>query len=486
MSLVALIHGTNKLFHAISVAPNLKGKISVRWPIAYGATRPHKREHREGLAVLYCTKNTNEPGGQPRARVTVANRSLSLLPRRAVGRVDGGHQARSLRHSKGQTGQWRDSFLGLALALVCALSSSVASAADEIDLPPEGAFTADTTQLSRTLSDLRAKLARPAPAVAFDDDLSRARYDFWTCRRTCAPNYPERERTFSRLLFQKDLYHVLASDPSQPPLDNGIADQCTALFSQWQQEFVKRVGKKRDIEAALAPAVARALARSRGSYESYRQCRDSFEHDTRSVHYHPHEPKEFVLALLRRRYELDRISSANNLLEQRRREHGALKVDLASFLLFDTRKDKNWQVVWDPIALGCKSYDAAFCLDEMLSYEPIDPNKRLADEANITLYPLVRGVPGDESYYPALSKPAPFYPREARRNSQEGFVLVEFDVDASGAVRSPRVTQSEPKRVFDKAALEAIAKFRFLPRRNEAGEKIATSGVEHRFDFKLR
>ena len=59
---------------------------------------------------------------------------------------------------------------------------------------------------------------------------------------------------------------------------------------------------------------------------------------------------------------------------------------------------------------------------------------------------------------------APLYPAEARRDGRSGTVTVEFVVDESGAVVAPRVASSSD-RIFEEAALRAVAKWRFEPGR---------------------
>lgn len=63
----------------------------------------------------------------------------------------------------------------------------------------------------------------------------------------------------------------------------------------------------------------------------------------------------------------------------------------------------------------------------------------------------------------ALEKPPPEYPAEAKRLGIEGYVIVEFTVDQSGAVRDALVVSAEPSSVFDTAALKAVKRWRFMP-----------------------
>ena len=59
----------------------------------------------------------------------------------------------------------------------------------------------------------------------------------------------------------------------------------------------------------------------------------------------------------------------------------------------------------------------------------------------------------------------PSYPPRAQRRGMEGFVEVEFVIQRNGSVDggSIRVTNAQPRRVFEDAAREAIARWQFEP-----------------------
>lgn len=63
----------------------------------------------------------------------------------------------------------------------------------------------------------------------------------------------------------------------------------------------------------------------------------------------------------------------------------------------------------------------------------------------------------------ALSTPAPAYPPEALRSGRAGEVQVEFTVNPDGSVADARVIRADPPRVFDRAALNAVRRWRFEP-----------------------
>ena len=57
----------------------------------------------------------------------------------------------------------------------------------------------------------------------------------------------------------------------------------------------------------------------------------------------------------------------------------------------------------------------------------------------------------------------PQYPLNAARDGEQGWVDVEFTVNADGSVANAHVTDAQPRRVFDRAALEAVDRWRFKP-----------------------
>ncbi len=58
----------------------------------------------------------------------------------------------------------------------------------------------------------------------------------------------------------------------------------------------------------------------------------------------------------------------------------------------------------------------------------------------------------------------PRYPMRAQSRRIEGWVKVEFTITASGGVKNAKVVESQPSTVFDRAALKAIARWKFKPK----------------------
>lgn len=89
--------------------------------------------------------------------------------------------------------------------------------------------------------------------------------------------------------------------------------------------------------------------------------------------------------------------------------------------------------------------------------------------ANAELIPLVRI--------------APRYPRKAAMAGTEGWVKLSFTVTKDGSVKDVEVLEAEPKRVFDRAAKQAILKWKFKPKVVD-GQPVERQAVQT-IDFKL-
>jgi protein TonB len=83
-----------------------------------------------------------------------------------------------------------------------------------------------------------------------------------------------------------------------------------------------------------------------------------------------------------------------------------------------------------------------------------------------------------------LVRVQPQYPRPALERGIEGSVVVEFTVREDGTVADARVIEADPKGMFDRAALAAIAKFKYKPTVVD-GIARASAGIRYRFVFEL-
>jgi periplasmic protein TonB len=89
---------------------------------------------------------------------------------------------------------------------------------------------------------------------------------------------------------------------------------------------------------------------------------------------------------------------------------------------------------------------------------------------------------GEGDVIPLVRVP-PQYPQRAARRGVEGLVTVSFIITKEGSVRDPEVIEAHPPGMFEQAALQAIQRWRFKPKRVEGQlvEQRATQEIE----FKL-
>jgi protein TonB len=82
-----------------------------------------------------------------------------------------------------------------------------------------------------------------------------------------------------------------------------------------------------------------------------------------------------------------------------------------------------------------------------------------------------------------LTEPRPKYPPEAYRAREEGTVIVQADIDASGNASEVKVVRHSGSRILDRAALDEVRKWKFSPA-IEDGRAVASS-VQVPVDYKL-
>ena len=77
------------------------------------------------------------------------------------------------------------------------------------------------------------------------------------------------------------------------------------------------------------------------------------------------------------------------------------------------------------------------------------------------------------------------YPRVAFKKHITGYVILEYTVTKIGSAKDISVLDSEPRKIFDKAAVNAAKKYRYLPRIVD-GKPIEVPGVKTRITFDIQ
>ncbi len=97
--------------------------------------------------------------------------------------------------------------------------------------------------------------------------------------------------------------------------------------------------------------------------------------------------------------------------------------------------------------------------------------------------PHLGGAPTDGDILP-LVRIEPRYPARALQREIEGWVLLEFSISPAGTVINPFVVDSEPPRTFDRAALRAVARWKYKPKVQD-GLTVTRHGVQVVLTFEL-
>ena len=61
--------------------------------------------------------------------------------------------------------------------------------------------------------------------------------------------------------------------------------------------------------------------------------------------------------------------------------------------------------------------------------------------------------------------------------------MLEFTITETGTVRNPKVVDAKPKRIFDRAAIQAIRKWKYRPRVIDGVAVERTEEVKLTFDL---
>lgn len=78
----------------------------------------------------------------------------------------------------------------------------------------------------------------------------------------------------------------------------------------------------------------------------------------------------------------------------------------------------------------------------------------------------------------------PKYPVDAARNGIQGWVVLAFDINTIGEVTNVKVLESQPKRIFDKAAKQALRKWKYRAKLVD-GQPVSQERLTVQLDFNM-
>ena len=94
-------------------------------------------------------------------------------------------------------------------------------------------------------------------------------------------------------------------------------------------------------------------------------------------------------------------------------------------------------------------------------------------------------APSDAATHGAVlvKNTAPRYPTAAMRSNQEGWVELSFTITTGGDVSDVKVVDAQPRHVFDRAAIDAVSRWKYQPATQD-GTPVAST-KRQRIEFKL-
>ena len=170
----------------------------------------------------------------------------------------------------------------------------------------------------------------------------------------------------------------------------------------------------------------------------------------------------------------------------------SMKYFLANFFLKGRKKHKSFLELVDQ-----ENLDPLLRFGVLQDLAEDGPRKRRDEfRDRITNFTVLEDTKYSASEMLPRVKVVPEYPSKALRRGLEGWVIVEFEVTSQGRVKSPIVVascvkrqgesdcQSHSSNFFDKAAIDAVKQFLYVPRFIE-GKPVSTKGVQNRLNFEL-
>ncbi len=178
------------------------------------------------------------------------------------------------------------------------------------------------------------------------------------------------------------------------------------------------------------------------------------------------EPQHPALARLKSSIDSRTQAVAERAVQQQvtAEQQAARQVELEKQRLVDQKQQQ------EQAARALQEKQAAEQASAAAAAEAAAAEKRAADRraAEAAAKPAAPAAPPRPARATAadlrpLSTPAPNFPPDALRARTTGEVQVEFTVGTDGSVTAARVVNAEPRRVFDRAALDAVQRWRFQP-----------------------
>ena len=119
--------------------------------------------------------------------------------------------------------------------------------------------------------------------------------------------------------------------------------------------------------------------------------------------------------------------------------------------------------------------------------QKMNPNMDLPDLKSILKSggPAVGGMGGAlGSEVTPLVRIEPQYPRKAAMQKIEGWVTLQFNITPAGTVSDVQILDSKPPKIFDRAAIKALRKWKYRPK-TENGKPVEQKNLKVQLKFTL-
>lgn len=119
--------------------------------------------------------------------------------------------------------------------------------------------------------------------------------------------------------------------------------------------------------------------------------------------------------------------------------------------------------------------------------QKMNPNMNLPDLKSILKSggPALGGMGGAMgSEVTPLVRIEPQYPRKASMQGIEGWVTLKFSITPAGTVSDIQILDSKPPRIFDRAAIKALLKWKYRPK-TEDGKPVEQKNLKVQLTFTL-
>lgn len=243
-------------------------------------------------------------------------------------------------------------------------------------------------------------------------------------------------------------------------------------------EFYLRVLAKQPGNQVAADALRETFPYAATSAEQVINARDFNEAQRQIDLLAKADPANFTLTILRSKLDAQRKlldKQQQQVVDQQKAQQ--LAAQRAAADKADTEKLADQQRVQAAEAAQIKARPAV-----RQAPSPVPQAAAPAEDSNQTA--VAATSPGGKTSEAVLIKAVePVYPSGALREHQSGWAVVAFTIDPTGRTSDIRITSSQPRHVFDRAAIDAVSRYRFTPAMKN-GEPVASTR-EQRIEFNL-